>query len=156
MSLQINRGLLLELSAAKVWVCSLKSWGLGFFFSTAYGSNEILRFLSESHKHAVVTVIVPLENAEVLLALQCASSLFYSKTHSDLLELDIIGAISVSDWLPCLTCVEMAVQLLTANWGVWIQIYKIRTVSSPLEKRTSLHWSVEGPFGSEFSYSGLK
>lgn len=71
--------------------------GFGFFFSASYGSTEILRFLSESRKCAVVTVIVPLENAEDLLALQCASLLFYSKTHSDLLEPDVLGAISVRD-----------------------------------------------------------
>lgn len=83
---------------------SCKSMGLqpevvGFevFFSASYGSTEILRFLSKSRKCAVVTIIVPLENAEDLLALQCASLLFYSKTHSDLLEPDIIGAISVRD-----------------------------------------------------------
>lgn len=69
---------------------------LRVYFSASHGSTEILRFLSESHKCAVVTVIVPLENVD-LLALQCASLPFYAKTHLDLLEPDIIGAISVRD-----------------------------------------------------------
>lgn len=72
---------------------------VGFWvsFSASYGSTEILRFLAQSRKCAVVTVIVPLEDAKDLLALQCASVLFYSETHSDLVEPDVIGAISVRD-----------------------------------------------------------
>jgi len=79
-----------------------EAWGLGFFFfSAAYGSTEMLRFLSESRKWAVVTVIAPLENAD-LLALQCTPLLFYSKTHSDLLEPDFIGTVSVKRLTPLL------------------------------------------------------
>lgn len=71
--------------------------GLGVYFSASHGSTETLRFLSESHKCAVVTVIISSENVEDLMAFQCASLLSYAKTHSDLLEPDIIGAISVRD-----------------------------------------------------------
>lgn len=78
----------------------LRSEGVGFvffffFFScAAYGSAEILRFLSKPRKCPVAAVIVPLENAEDLLALQCAFPLCYFRTRSDQREPDFIGAIS--------------------------------------------------------------
>lgn len=89
--------------------------GFGFFFfHAAYDSTEMLRFLSEPCKYPVVTVIVPLENTD-LLALQSASLLCYFKTHSDLLEADFIGTNSVRDWHPYLTCVRGTGQLLSVD-----------------------------------------
>lgn len=54
--------------------------GFGFFFSTSHGSSEILRFFSESRKCSAVTVIVPLEDADDLLVLQCASLVLFQNS----------------------------------------------------------------------------
>lgn len=62
----------------------------------------------------------------------------------------MLHALFQSVWLPCLSCVGKTVQLLAEESEFK---HKIRTVSSLLEKYTSLHWCVEGPFGPKFSCS---